>query len=107
MEDEDLKVIRKALEAKRKPDEKELKEMSQVTRLYFGLWESLIVDSYDLIRLKVQFKNVPFQSVREVLVLPRSLVREIVLTAHQQMAHTHTNTERFIIPLFNSLNLFL
>ena len=29
----------------------------------------------------------PFNSVREVLVSPRSLEREVVLAAHQQMAH--------------------
>ena len=51
------------------------------------MWESLTQDDLGLLRLKVIFTKVPFHGEKEVLILPRKLVRDAILTAHQQAAH--------------------
>ena len=83
--DIDLAPVLKAIREKGKPEEAKLKEMSQVSRLYLGMWESLTQDDSGLLRLKMIFTNVPFHG--NVLILPWKLVREVILTAHQQAAH--------------------
>ena len=44
--DTDIQPVKEALEKGEKPDEKELKSFSAVTRLYLGMWESLSLDRY-------------------------------------------------------------
>ena len=85
--DTDIRPVLDACTAGRKPEEKMLKTYSPATRLYFSQFDSISLDDLGLLRLQVTIENITFVYTREVLILPKALVKEVIMTAHAQLAH--------------------
>ena len=45
------------------------------------------MDENKLLRIEIEVRPTPFIEKRQVLILPRKMVREVVMGAHEQMAH--------------------
>ena len=85
--DPDISLILNAYKENRKPSEKEAKSFSTTSRLYYSQWDSLQMDENNLLRTEIEVRTTPFIEKRQVLILPRKMVREVVMGAHEQMAH--------------------
>jgi transposase InsO family protein len=84
-EDEDLKIIISWLRKGEKPDYITTQALSELSKLYLGLWACLSLDEHGLLRYQPPNQNT--LQPRKTLVLPSSLWEDTIRMAHATGGH--------------------
>ena len=86
-EDTNIRFLFDHIQHKTKPGKVEFDTLSQTSRVYANLLESMSIGSDGLIRYTLPKSSSPFIDERRVYVLPEKLVTAAVMRAHKQIAH--------------------